>query len=68
MLHCHKIGKYCEILTSCSHDADYFQAHFAGGQQIVLMEGAESMAPLPDYVKNLVHAEFVPLMRYGPLD
>ncbi|SMQ51194.1 unnamed protein product [Zymoseptoria tritici ST99CH_3D1] len=43
-------------------------AHFAGGQQIVLMEGAEAMAPLPEYVKNLVHADFVPSNRYGPLD
>ncbi|KAL1638051.1 hypothetical protein SLS58_009072 [Diplodia intermedia] len=42
--------------------------HFAGGQQIVLLEGADAMPPLPDYIKNMTHAEFVPPLRYGPLD
>ena len=43
-------------------------AHFAGGQQIVLMEGGEAMPPLPEEVKSLTHADFVPPLRYGPLD
>lgn len=43
-------------------------AHFAGGQQIVLMEGAEAMPPLPEDIKSLTHADFVPPLRYGPLD
>ncbi|KAL9090488.1 MAG: hypothetical protein Q9165_005249 [Trypethelium subeluteriae] len=43
-------------------------AHFAAGQQIVLIEGEDAMKPLPDYVKNLTHAEFIPPVRYGPLD
>ncbi|GME45389.1 putative multicopper oxidase [Neofusicoccum parvum] len=42
--------------------------HFAGGQQIVLLEGAEAMPPLPEYIKNMTHADFVPPLRYGPLD
>ncbi|KAI9686080.1 MAG: hypothetical protein M1822_004063 [Bathelium mastoideum] len=43
-------------------------AHFAAGQQIVLIEGEDALQPLPDYVKNLTHADFVPPVRYGPLD
>ncbi|KAF2764148.1 putative multicopper oxidase, type 1 [Teratosphaeria nubilosa] len=43
-------------------------AHFAAGQQIVLMEGPEAMAPLPEDIKSLTHADFIPPLRYGPLD
>ncbi|KAJ4356853.1 uncharacterized protein N0V89_004890 [Didymosphaeria variabile] len=43
-------------------------AHFAGGQQIVLVEGGDTMPPAPDYIKHLTHSEFVPPLRYGPLD
>ncbi|CAI6098433.1 unnamed protein product [Clonostachys chloroleuca] len=42
--------------------------HFGAGQQVVLLEGVESMAKVPGHVKNRVHAEFVPPLRYGPLD
>jgi len=38
------------------------------GQQIVLLEGVEEMAEIPGYVKQKVHADFVPNLRYGPLD
>ncbi|KAF5554135.1 laccase-1 [Fusarium mexicanum] len=42
--------------------------HFGAGQQLVLLEGVESMAKIPQEVKNKVHADFVPDLRYGPLD
>ncbi|KAM5364346.1 hypothetical protein ACJZ2D_011543 [Fusarium nematophilum] len=42
--------------------------HFAAGQQVVILEGVESMAKIPEEVKNRVHADFVPPLRYGPLD
>lgn len=38
------------------------------GQQIVLLEGVEAMAQVPNEVKQKVHADFVPNLRYGPLD
>ncbi|KAI0859390.1 laccase TilA [Xylaria cubensis] len=43
-------------------------AHFAGGQQIVLVEGQEAFPEVPEYIKNMTHSEFVPPVRYGPLD
>ncbi|KAF0644268.1 hypothetical protein FPSE5266_12191 [Fusarium pseudograminearum] len=42
--------------------------HFGAGQQIVLLEGVEAMAQVPKEVKQKVHADFVPNLRYGPLD
>ncbi|GKU07420.1 unnamed protein product [Fusarium langsethiae] len=42
--------------------------HFGAGQQIVLLEGVEAMAQIPEGVKQKVHADFVPNLRYGPLD
>ncbi|KAH8846586.1 hypothetical protein MCOR01_000044 [Pyricularia oryzae] len=42
--------------------------HFAAGQQVVLLEGVESMSKIPDHVKNMVHSDFQPPLRYGPLD
>ncbi|RSM06683.1 hypothetical protein CEP52_005560 [Fusarium oligoseptatum] len=42
--------------------------HFGAGQQVVLLEGVESMSKVPSHVKDRVHAEFVPPLRYGPLD
>ncbi|CZT17606.1 related to laccase precursor [Ramularia collo-cygni] len=42
--------------------------HFGSGQQVILLEGVESMAPVPEEVKNMVHADFIPPVRYGPLD
>ncbi|KAL2678498.1 hypothetical protein Neosp_009244 [[Neocosmospora] mangrovei] len=42
--------------------------HFGAGQQVVLLEGVESMGKVPSHVKDRVHAEFVPPFRYGPLD
>ncbi|KAM0228425.1 hypothetical protein ACHAPO_010757 [Fusarium lateritium] len=42
--------------------------HFGAGQQIVLLEGVEAMAQIPEEVKQKVHADFVPNLRYGPLD
>ncbi|CAF3501396.1 hypothetical protein SNK05_006234 [Fusarium graminearum] len=42
--------------------------HFGAGQQIVLLEGVEAMAQVPNEVKQKVHADFVPNLRYGPLD
>lgn len=38
------------------------------GQQIVLIEGENALPPVPDFVKNLTHADFIPPVRYGPLD
>lgn len=32
------------------------------------MEGAEAMKPLPEYIKELPHAEFQQPLRYGPID
>ncbi|CAG7564386.1 unnamed protein product [Fusarium equiseti] len=42
--------------------------HFGAGQQIVLLEGMEAMAEIPGHVKEKVHGDFVPNLRYGPLD
>ncbi|GME63989.1 Multicopper oxidase type 1 [Neofusicoccum parvum] len=42
--------------------------HFAAGQQIVLLEGQDVMEPPPEYIKKMTHADFVPPLRYGPLD
>ncbi|KAG8162326.1 hypothetical protein KVR01_008091 [Diaporthe batatas] len=42
--------------------------HFGAGQQVVLLEGVESMAKIPAGVKDRVHAEFMPPLSYGPLD
>ncbi|KAF5694906.1 multicopper oxidase [Fusarium denticulatum] len=42
--------------------------HFAAGQQIVLLEGQEALGKIPEHVKNMTHPDFVPPMRYGPLD
>ncbi|KAK2035297.1 laccase TilA [Colletotrichum zoysiae] len=42
--------------------------HFAAGQQVVLLEGIESMPKIPAEVKNRVHSDFTPPLRYGPLD
>ncbi|KAF4551219.1 Multicopper oxidase-like protein 7 [Elsinoe fawcettii] len=42
--------------------------HFAGGQQIILIEGGEAMQDPPEYIRNMTHADFVPPVRYGPLD
>ncbi|KAM0196103.1 hypothetical protein ACHAPA_004746 [Fusarium lateritium] len=42
--------------------------HFGAGQQLVLLEGVESMAKIPHEMKEMVHADFVPDLRYGPLD
>ncbi|ORY67547.1 laccase TilA [Pseudomassariella vexata] len=42
--------------------------HFGAGQQVVILEGVESMAPIPEELKDKVHADFEPLLRYGPLD
>ncbi|KAF4306496.1 Multicopper oxidase type 1 [Botryosphaeria dothidea] len=42
--------------------------HFAAGQQIVLLEGQDVMQTPPEYIKKMVHADFVPPLRYGPLD
>ncbi|EEU34604.1 uncharacterized protein NECHADRAFT_82322 [Fusarium vanettenii 77-13-4] len=55
MLHCHMIHHF---------GTDRKQA----GQQVVLLEGVESMNKVPSYVKDRVHAELVPPFRYGPLD
>lgn len=38
------------------------------GQQIVLLEGQDVMQSPPEYIKKMVHADFVPPLRYGPLD
>jgi hypothetical protein len=38
------------------------------GQQIVLLEGVEAIAQIPNEAKQKVHADFVPNLRYGPLD
>lgn len=38
------------------------------GQQVVLLEGVESMAKIPAEVKDRTHAEFMPPLSYGPLD
>lgn len=43
---------------------DYRQA----GQQVVLLEGVESMAKIPAEMKEKVHSDFRPPLRYGPLD
>ncbi|KAJ4301932.1 hypothetical protein N0V90_004028 [Kalmusia sp. IMI 367209] len=32
------------------------------------LKGGDAMPPAPDYIKNLTHSEFVPPLRYGPLD
>ncbi|TEA16993.1 Laccase abr2 [Colletotrichum sidae] len=42
--------------------------HFAAGQQIVLLEGVESMAKIPSEMKDRVHSDFRVPLRYGPLD
>ncbi|KAF4780932.1 laccase TilA [Colletotrichum scovillei] len=42
--------------------------HFAAGQQVVLLEGVESMAKIPAEMKDRVHSDFTPPLRYGPLD
>ncbi|KAF3769412.1 hypothetical protein M406DRAFT_33703 [Cryphonectria parasitica EP155] len=42
--------------------------HFAAGQQVVLLEGVESMRKIPAEMKDRVHADFQPPLRYGPLD
>ncbi|KKY35900.1 putative multicopper oxidase [Diaporthe ampelina] len=42
--------------------------HFGAGQQVVLLEGVESMAKIPAEVKDRIHAEFMPPLSYGPLD
>ncbi|KAI1880830.1 hypothetical protein JX265_001070 [Neoarthrinium moseri] len=42
--------------------------HFAAGQQVVILEGVESMAPIPTDVKDRIHSNFQPPLRYGPLD
>ena len=41
---------------------------FKAGQQVVLLEGVESMAKIPAEVKDRIHAEFMPPLSYGPLD
>lgn len=38
------------------------------GQQVVLLEGVESMAKIPAEMKDKVHSDFRPPLRYGPLD
>ncbi|KAM3414124.1 Laccase-15 [Cercospora zeina] len=35
---------------------------------VVLLEGVESMAPVPAEVKEMVHADFISPVRYGPLE
>ncbi|KAK2751676.1 conidial pigment biosynthesis oxidase arb2 brown2 [Colletotrichum kahawae] len=42
--------------------------HFAAGQQVVLLEGVESMAKIPAEMKDRVHSDFRAPLRYGPLD
>ncbi|KAI4600853.1 hypothetical protein KJ359_013016 [Pestalotiopsis sp. 9143b] len=42
--------------------------HFGAGQQVVLLEGVESMAKIPAEMKDKVHSDFRPPLRYGPLD
>ncbi|KXJ97247.1 laccase-1 [Microdochium bolleyi] len=42
--------------------------HFAAGQQVVLLEGVEAMGPIPAGMKDRVHSDFRPPLRYGPLD
>ncbi|PSR79595.1 laccase TilA [Coniella lustricola] len=42
--------------------------HFAAGQQVVLLEGIESMTEIPSEMKDRVHSEFQQPLRYGPLD
>ena len=34
----------------------------------MLLEGVEAMAEIPAHVKEMVHADFIPNLRYGPLD
>ncbi|KAH0428988.1 conidial pigment biosynthesis oxidase arb2 brown2 [Colletotrichum camelliae] len=42
--------------------------HFAAGQQVVLLEGVESMAKIPAEMKDRVHSDFRAPLRYGLLD
>ncbi|KAK1624186.1 laccase TilA [Colletotrichum phormii] len=42
--------------------------HFAAGQQVMLLEGVESMAQIPAEMKDRVHSDFPPPLLYGPLD
>jgi FtsP/CotA-like multicopper oxidase with cupredoxin domain len=42
--------------------------HFASGQQVILLEGTEVMERIPDKMRHRVHANFVPPVRYGPLE
>lgn len=70
MLHCHRIAHfavrdasnelYKETLTNIILSK--------AGQQIILIEGADALPPAPEYIKHLTHSEFVPPLRYGPLD
>ncbi|KAJ0159994.1 hypothetical protein CTA2_8784 [Colletotrichum tanaceti] len=37
-------------------------------QQVVLLEGVEPMGKIPAEMKDRVHSDFSPLLRYSPLD
>ncbi|KAK1579931.1 LOW QUALITY PROTEIN: uncharacterized protein LY79DRAFT_592527 [Colletotrichum navitas] len=42
--------------------------HFAAGQRVVHLEGVESIQKIPAKMKDRVHSDFSPPLRYGPLD
>jgi FtsP/CotA-like multicopper oxidase with cupredoxin domain len=42
--------------------------HFASGQQVILLEGTEAMERIPEEMHQRVHADFIPPVRYGPLE
>lgn len=68
MLHCHMIHHFGVSRYYPSHLIAGLANIPKAGQQLVLLEGVESMAKIPQEVKNKVHADFVPDLRYGPLD
>ncbi|EMT74149.1 Laccase-1 [Fusarium odoratissimum] len=68
MLHCHMIHHFGVSRYCPSHLIAGLANIPKAGQQLVLLEGVESMAKIPQEVKNKVHADFVPNLRYGPLD
>lgn len=70
MLHCHMIHHFAvstspaSVIMKLSTGANMKQA----GQQVVLLEGVESMAKIPAEMKDRVHSDFRAPLRYGPLD
>lgn len=70
MLHCHMIHHFAisassaSLIMKLSTGANMSQA----GQQVVLLEGVESMAKIPAEMKDRVHSDFRAPLRYGPLD